>query len=322
MSHEFESGLFVQTPAWHRLGTVIENAPTTTEAIKIARLEWRVDTVPIYLGGESEPIKGWRATQRDSDHRVLGIVGERYTPLQNIDAFRFFDPFLHEGEACIESCGSLKQGEKVWILAKIAGCEDTVSDGDRMRGYLLLYNSHDGTLAVNVCFTPIRVVCWNTLSAAISEGNRNREIVKVRHTSSIAESMKMVQRSIDFARRTFSVSVDMYREMMRHKLDIDGLKKYVRDVWEVPNDVPDMPRAWETVEYLAARGSGTDIPGVKGTVYGGYNAVTEFIEHHRGRSDESRLAASWLGEGKILREKAFVCAKTLAGITTNKDDEE
>ena len=319
MSHEFESGFFVKEPAWHKLGNVIENAPSVEEGIKLAGLDWQVELRQIFQenyavdenGTPSSiyvPIDGHQSVVRTDNQRVLGVVGGRYETFQNSEAFAFFDPFLSDGQASLEAAGSLMEGRRVWVLARLNESSAEVLDGDTINQYLLLFTSHDGSVGVGIMYTPIRVVCWNTLSASIRMGKKDRSIVTVKHTRNMKQAIEMVQKAIDIGSQTFTFTLDAYRKMTQYQLPIEGFRRYVRNIWEVPELEDKMPRAWNTLEELFETGMGTDIQGVKGTLWGGYNAVTEWVQHQRGRSDESRLDGAWFGPGKVLREKALTLA--------------
>jgi len=308
MAHEFESGMLVRRSAWHGLGTVVQEAPTCEEAIRLAGLDWHVDEEPIYLV-DGQQIPSRKALVRESDRRVLGVVGSGYRPLQNSEAFSFFNPLLADGDASLETAGSLRKGQRIWILARINGAEADVVAGDPIKGYLLLSNSHDGTLAVRVAFTMIRVVCNNTLTAAHEEG---KTCIRMLHRSGLDRALEIVRKSVDLARQTFSFSLESYREMTRHQLPVEGFREYVRSVWQIPEDEPRVPDSYEELEALFDAGTGNAGRGVSGTVYAAYNAVTEWIDHRRGTSGrgrrstpDSRLDSSWFGPSAAIRDRAY-----------------
>ena len=316
MSHEFESGFFVKEPAWHKLGNVLENAPTIAEGIKAAGLDWQVELRQIFQenyainedGTPSSiyvPIEGHNSVVRTDSQKVLGVVGSRYEPYQNAEAFEFFDPFLSDGQATLETAGSLMEGKRIFVLAKLNEQPVEVVNGDNVLQYLLLYTSHDGSVGVGIMYTPIRVVCWNTLSASVRYGEGKKSIITVKHARNMRNAIKLVQGAIDTGRRTFEFTLDAYRKMTTYQMPIEGFRRYVRNIWEVPELEEKMPRAWDKLTTLFETGMGTEIQGVRGTLWGGFNAVTEFVQHVRGRSDESRLDGAWFGPGKVLREKAL-----------------
>jgi len=193
MAHQFESGFFVGQPAWHNLGVTLPEGTrlSVEEGIAAAGLDWEVTLEPLqiaysqrseteYIGMEGKRVPAF-ATCRQDYKEVLGVVGTRYNVLQNIEAFRFFQPFLDANEASLHTAGSLHDGKRVWVLAKLNRESIEVADNDHVDKFLLLSNSHDGSTAVKVGFCPIRVVCANTLAMAHSVG----QLLSLRHTFSL-----------------------------------------------------------------------------------------------------------------------------------------
>jgi len=209
MSANFESGFFVGQPAWHGLGTVIETAPTSSDAIRLARLDWKVVQKPIF-DDQGREIKGYKVNQRDSDGTNLGIVTGRYKIVQNEDAFAFTDALLGEGVR-FETAGSLASGKRVWMLARMEGtvlCEENIDP------YLVFTNAHDGTGAVRVAITPIRVVCQNTLNLALSKASRHWSCA---HKGDI-------QSKLEEARYTLA-SAERYMAALEEEFGVLKLKK-------------------------------------------------------------------------------------------------
>lgn len=312
MAHEFESGFFTRQPAWHRLGVTLPESPKLDDAIRHAGLDWEVHLSPLYTHS-GEEIGTHRATVRDSDGTVLGVVGLGYRPLQNDKAFSFFEPFLESGECTLEAAGSLKGGKRVWVLARIKGAEAEVVGGDPVRGYFLLSNAHDATQAVRAQFTSIRVVCANTLNQAHRRAAHGFEdCLRVRHTAGLDAGLSLVQKTIDMASRTFAASLADYRRLAAKRLPVDGFAKYVAEVLEVPEDarrLGQMPKAWDAVLRAYHSAPGARIPGVFGTYWGAYNAVTDWVDHTRGcRGEDTRLDSAWFGSGARLKERAFEIA--------------
>jgi phage/plasmid-like protein (TIGR03299 family) len=306
MTDHVESGMFVGQPAWHGKGVVVEDAPSVREAIALAGLDWRVEEVPIFCGDSFEPIPTHKAIRRDSDQSILGVVGAGFTPVQNVDAFAFFEPFVESGAVTLEAAGSLKGGRRVWVLAKLTDVAGEVGPGDEVRGYLLLYHGHDGSLRIWCLFTPIRVVCWNTATAAIEDGKN--VAVRIRHTKGVHEALEAVQATIDTTRQTFDVTLEAYRTLRRKQLPVEGLEQYVRRVFEVPAAEERMPRCWDAIQRLAEEGAGSDLPGVRGSLWGAYNAITEWTAYERGRNEDNRLDSNWFGPSRAIRDRAFAVA--------------
>ena len=157
-----ESMMYVREKPWHGLGTQVEEAPTSAEALRMAGLDWNVVQRNIQVCGGAK-IQNYKANIRDSDGTVLGVVTDRYKIVQNAEAFEFTDSLIG-GEVRYETAGSLNGGRKIWLLAKLP---ETEIVGDKTEPYLCFTNTHDGSGAIRVCMTPIRVVCNNTLNLAL-----------------------------------------------------------------------------------------------------------------------------------------------------------
>src|SRR4051794_34975099 len=176
-----------RTP-WHGLGQELAGRPSVAEAIEASGLGWDVELVPLVTRDAGEPAPA-RAVRRATDRRVLGVVGPAYRPLQNRDAFAFLQPLLDAGLASLHTGGSLCGGRKVWLLAQFEREPLVIADGDEVRKFVLLSNSHDGSSSLRVGFTPIRVVCANTLSLAHADAAGSR-LIRVRHTSRLQDNLQ------------------------------------------------------------------------------------------------------------------------------------
>lgn len=204
MSAEVETMFYTRVAPWHGLGTCVENAPGSQEALKVAGLDWKVVQKPIFTE-EGQLVGGFKANIRDRDNQILGVVTDRYKVVQNEEAFAFTDQLLGEG-VTYETAGSLQGGRRTWILAKLP--QRYIISGDEIMPYLVFMNSHDGTGAIKAAMTPIRVVCQNTLNLALSNakrswsanhvGNINGKLDDARYTLLYADKyMAELGRSID-----------------------------------------------------------------------------------------------------------------------------
>lgn len=169
MSANVESMFYVRQAPWHGLGNRVEHAPNSEEALEKAELDWKVIQTSIRTEDQME-IPGYKANIRESDQRVLGVVTDRYRIVQNSEAFSWTDELLGEGVR-YETAGSLQNGKKVWLLAKLPRIYNVT--GDNVSPYLVFSNSHDGRGAIKVAMTPIRVVCQNTLNLALNNAHRS-----------------------------------------------------------------------------------------------------------------------------------------------------
>jgi phage/plasmid-like protein (TIGR03299 family) len=293
----------VQNPAWHRLGKVLENPPTTEGAIVEAGLDWTVLEEPIYRiekEGLME-ISTHKSLIRDRDRQLLGVVSNAYHPLQNSEAFKWFDFLLHEGEVTLEAAGSLKRGKRIWILAKIHLNPVEVREGDAIHPYLLMHNSHDGSSAIWLQFTPIRVVCWNTLSWAAAsryEAAKNRQAFRIRHNSNIEEKLALAQQALDLARQTFETATEEYIAMAHKPITRELFELYLANIFDTED--PTKNKSFPSIQQNFEAGRGNQGK----TLWDAYNGFTEWLDHQRGRSELSRLESAWFGDSARLRIKA------------------
>jgi len=198
MAHELEikkdgsaSMFFVGEKPWHRLGVQLDNPPTAAEAIKAAGLDWNVTVHPmeswIDVDGKEVCVSAQsRMVIRDTDHKRLSEVGPKWQPLQNADAFEWFDPFIKSGECSFETAGSLFEGERIWVLAKLNRDPMKIVGDDVVNKYLMLSNNHSDKRSARIALTGIRVVCSNTMNAAFA--NKATKFLGVKHTAKIKES--------------------------------------------------------------------------------------------------------------------------------------
>lgn len=325
MAHELEivngqAQMFsVKEAPWHRLGHIIEKAPTIEEGIILAGLNWRVNMRPVFThDAEGQPIPApAKATFRDDTGALLGVVGPFYEPLQNVDAFKFFQPFLDNGLATLETAGSLRDGKRVWVMAKL-GLEDSVivpQSDDRVSKYVLLSNSHDGTLAIRVGFTPVRVVCNNTLQMSIQD--KASRLIRVRHVGKPAEALDKIREIMNLANQQFEATAEQYRLLASKEINQKDLEKYVKIVFSTPKQLEDPEaqggsKVLPNIVRLFEKGRGNDMAGVKGTLWAAYNAVTEYVQYERGEEAGTRLDNTWFGQGAMINKKALDTALILA----------
>ncbi len=319
MAHEVESMFYVNEVPWHGLGVALENPPTVREAIAASRLDWRVGLRKVVTVDGTE-VPGARATVRESDGRVLGCVGTCYTPLQNEEAFSFFDPFLAAGEATLETAGSLREGSRIWILARLSRAPSVIAKDDEVNKYILLANSHDGSLCARVGFVPIRVVCANTLALATKDNAS--KLIRVRHEKNIGRTLDQLRDVMNTANAQFEATAEQFRRLATTAIVEDDLKRYVKMVFS--------PRASETpvadlleeserkspvfdaVKRLFETGRGNQLPAVRGTLWAAYNAVTEYVAHERGDDRARRVDGAWFGTGARLNQRALDAALLIA----------
>ena len=311
---------YVGEKPWHGLGTELEQPATASEAIQAASLDWQVELEPLYLkqqgviGGYQEVPEKQGVVRQDS-RDVLGIVTERYEPIQNQEAFSFMDAVIGLGQAVYETAGALGKGEKVWLLAKLPGEMRIASnEEDRIEKYLLLTNFHDGMHSLRVFWTTVRVVCQNTLTLAFSNGKAVKEGVAIRHTGEIKDKVAEAQRVLGLSVKYYDELSEAFNRLAARQVNSAEVKAYFEAI------VPDNRKARRNtrtqnirreLQELFVSGRGNDLPGVRGTGWALLNAVTQYTTHRksRGRTEreqqENRLNSLFYGSSAELNVRAF-----------------
>ena len=279
MSHEIEQMFSAnREKPWHYEMTkdrtkILENAPTSKDAIELAGLNWTVEGKPIYDENGKE-IYGFKANTRSSDNSILGIVTNKYKVVQNFEAFDFTDNLIGE-EMFYETAGSLKNGKTIWLLGKLP---EKYIVGDKFEPYVCFTNSHDGTGAIKIAMTPIRVVCNNTLNMAISGakriwstkhmGNMNAKLAEARHTLALANNYM----------ENLAIEAD---KLANTKMDEDEVIKTLNEMFPIDEDASDRQKqnvqnAKDGIMYCMLR---PDLVQFLNTRWGFINAVSDFVGH-------------------------------------------
>lgn len=339
MAHEImdQRALFVGTPAWHGRGVLVQDAPSTAEAVRMAGMDWPVDRLPVF-DENGERVDGWNRIVVGVTGETVAILTDRFVPLQNENAFSWFDPIIEAGDASIESAGVLRNGRRVWILARLHGADTEVVEGDKLSNYLLLAHGHDGSLAISLDLTSIRVVCANTLRAAIGEDG-SRAAFRLKHTTNTKAKLDEIRQSMDFARQVFRQDAEFYRKLAQTECSTASLKRIIArtlkleqkqkqeakkareeaegralvaellGISKTPKETSFQDLSTKTqnqIEYIERSfesGPGANLAGK--TLWGAYNAVSDFVTHTRGHNDDSRLNAGWFGEGKSMLDRCI-----------------
>lgn len=213
-----ETMFSVREKPWHGLGTIVAEAPTSQEALQVAGLNWNVIQKDIMTAEGGGIIQGFKANVRDSDGSVLGIVTDRYRVVQNTEAFAFTDTLLGEGVR-YETAGSLQNGRRTWMLARLP--QQYIINGEEITPYLVFMNSHDGSGAIKVAMTPVRVVCNNTLNLALSTAKRSWSC---NHTGDIAGKLDEARDTLFLARQYMSELGKSFTELNRIAVRIWSVK--------------------------------------------------------------------------------------------------
>lgn len=319
MAHEFESGMFVKEEAWHKLGVVVEEAPSTEEAYELSGLNWKVDLLPAYCRVNGQDVDtGNFAIVRDKDNSVFGVVGDRYNPFQNKEAFDWCKPLVDSDYWHMETAGSLKGGRVCWAMLKQG--ENSVVSNDLLKQYLLLTWSHDGSKSVQVAPTTIRVVCANTLQMALKG---NKEISKVRHTASMQMKLEEVRKLYDMSCEAFKVQQEAFNILLDKHIETpeEYIDRIMDEVFGVKSfdDLKDgrgktiANNTKDTLLNFAMNGSGIKEQGIGNTLYGAFNGVSEAMEHVLGgQRVKDRGYNVLFGGAKENIQKAFDIALNMA----------
>ena len=275
MAANVESMFYVRETPWHGLGTKVLEAPASKDALQLAGLNWRVMQEPIYTAME-ELVDGYKANVRDSDRKVLGVVTDRYRVIQNDEAFAFTDGLLGEGVK-YETAGSLQGGRKVWLLAHMP--HEYIISGERISPYLLFSNTHDGSGAIKVALTPIRVVCQNTLNLALANAKRSWSMI---HTGDIKEKMQEAKDTLFLAENYMDELGKEFEALRMKKLTDKQVMEYIEVLLPIedgstPQQEKNMKRLREDmkIRYFDA----PDLQGVGKNAYRFVNAVSDFATH-------------------------------------------
>lgn len=309
MAHHIEENdslFFVGATPWHGMGTELPQLATAAEAIQAANLGWTVSKEQVKTSAGKE-VAGKFITIREDTGDGLGVVGDQYSVLQNSHAFDFFDAVTQDPHGPkYETAGSLWNGRKVWMLAKMPEMMEVVK-GDDVAPYILLSNSHDGSSAIRIQFTPIRVVCQNTLNMAHAGKDKT---FKVRHSGDVLLKVSQAQDALGIIRHTVAETLDLYRALANKTPSKDQVDAVLAQLFpDTKTDRAKLQR--ERVLSLAEAGIGNGNANVRGTAWALYNGVTELVDHHnnagskRDDAKDMRLNSIGLGSGFDFKADAL-----------------
>ena len=217
---------------WHGLGVSIPDYVTSEDAIVAAGLDWRVESKQMFLA-DGTSIPDAYANVRSTDNRVLGVVGNRYQIVQNVDAFSFTDALLGEGVK-YETAGSLFNGRVIWLLAKLP--EKYKILGDEVTPYVVFTNTHDGTGSVKVAMTPVRIVCANTLNAGLKQAKRTWS---ARHTGNINDKMQDAMNTLQLADAYMKATQNLFEDLYKVKTTDAQVVQLVNNIVPIKADMTD-----------------------------------------------------------------------------------
>lgn len=290
---------------WHGLGVALEDNATPDEMMKAAGLDWDVVKIPTSYEFNGQSIEsGEQVLVRATDGHKLTTVSAGWEPVQNSEAFQFFDDFVKIGSMKMESAGSLKEGRVVWAQANLNDGFKLFGD-DEVKGYLLFSNPHQYGASVNVTFTSVRTVCQNTLTLALGQAGQRR--VNVNHRNKFDPGR--VKQLMGLA----DAKMQNYKEVAvflgSKKITKDQAKEYFAELFGT-TEKNELTRNGRIALTAVDQQPGADF--AKGTFWQTFNAVTFCTNHVFGRSNDARMASVWYGEADKLNTKALNLALKMA----------
>ena len=315
MSHEIETIAWSNTKPWHGIGTEVPRTTTVPGMLKAAQLNWTVSKRPLHYS-ETSPddqpnasVPNFFALTRDSDAKVLDIVGKQYEPVQNEEAFKFFKEFVEAGKAKMETAGSLRSGRLVWGLANL-GNEFTLPGDDKVKGYLLVSSPHEQGKSFRIMFTAVRVVCNNTLTQALRQTGGFRLIHRAKFDDEMISKAKLV---LGIANEQFEQFADTAERLSKKKVSQKKSIEYLGKVFGLENAPADEVLAHRSkpLQYAIQalqHSPGALLPSAQGTMWGALNAVSYVTDHLLGRSTDTRLTKAWFGKTAELKRRALELA--------------
>ncbi len=277
MAANVETMFYTREKPWHGLGTRVEEAPTSADALRLAGLDWEVAQEPVFTAA-GDVIPSYRANVRNSDRKVLGVVSGRYKIIQNREAFAFTDTLLGKGVR-YETAGSLQEGKRVWLLARLP--REYIIAGERISPYLVFSNSHDGSGAVRVALTPVRVVCNNTLNLALDTAGRSWSMI---HTGNIKDKIREAEDTLFMAEAYMDRLGEEFERLRRQKVTDSQVKEYAGLLLPVEKGataIQEKNILKLREDMLRRYHEAPDLQGVGDNAYRFINAVSDFATHAR-----------------------------------------
>lgn len=311
MAHELEmvngeaSMAYAGETPWHRLGTKVSNDLTTDQMMAAAGLDWTVSKVPAFATINEKQVNiGHSALVRDRDHKVLDVVSNDWNPVQNQEAFDFFNEFVMAGDMEMHTAGSLKGGQIVWGLAKVKDSFE-LFHGDRVDSYMLFSNFHKYGFSTDIRFTPVRVVCNNTLTLSLNS-NVDR-MAKISHRKVFdAENIKQMM-------GIATDKLEKYKEMAgflgSKQAKGEDLIEYFKRVFPVTGKADakkEVSKNASTALSILPTQPGHEY--AEGSWWQAFNASTFVVDHLMGRSDDNRMSSAWFGQGRNIKTNALELA--------------
>jgi len=315
MSHEVETMAYAGQTPWHGLGVSVSDDLTPNEMMVAAGLDWSVSKRPLYVptldGDVMSSTKDFFAIVRDSDDKILSPCGSRYLPTQNSQVFEFFDKFVKAGSMTMSTAGSLNDGRQVWALADIAS-DFALPGGDHVKGHLLISHPHTWGKSLTVMFTPIRVVCNNTLTMALSGDTDSR--FRMSHVQTFNPDIQAkAEQALGLASAQMNKFEEAARVLAGVSYDEKQLNQYFSRLFQpnsITEDITEFNKVSRQVHQCIHEQPGANLS--EGTWWSALNAVTYYVDHKAGRDRSSSLASAWFGPRANTKRNALTLAMEYA----------
>lgn len=325
MSHEVETMAYANEVPWHGLGVQVSDNLTPDQMLEAAGLDWKVEKKALVVDELDHTLTSHFAMVRDSDQKILGICGQEYQPTQNHDVFEFFDKFCKAGDMKMETAGSLHGGKRVWGLAKING-GFMLGGKDEVEGYILLDNPHIWGRSLQILFTPIRVVCNNTLTAALRNNTNQENTFRMSHDRAFDDQIKQqAAEKVGLAMKALDVFKDkaefLAQKRAKDQKVLEFFSKLVNpDLFQTAQEMSedgtvnrsDLGRTVNRLMDIVHTQPGADLKTSAGTWWGAFNAVTYYYDHVAGTDQDKRLTSAWFGSAATRKRQALDLAVEFA----------
>lgn len=330
MAHEISiiggiaEAMYAKEPAWHGLGKVLSDAPNSDTAIREAHLDWPVELEPVAVRGVDVP--GYWATVRQDTGATLGIVGDRYSVIQNREAFDFMDSLLQDGIMKYEAAMALRGGREVCLVARMPSV-DSVAEGDNLLRYIMFSTSHDGTGSIRAVPTSVRVVCANTKRLALEKASAKNTGCSIRHTGDLTERLDIVRQYLSQFDKQFTLFRDTAGLLATKRFSREEKLAYLAELFPQPiNKETKLPATegrghtlWlkkrQKIEEML-RSDTNSLPSMAGTWWALYNAVSEVVDHHSSYKGDNKAENRYLsvidGPGAAQKDGAFDLALAMS----------
>ena len=311
MAHQVETMAYAGEVPWHGLGIQVPADLSPDQMMEKAGLDWTVSKVPAFaeVAGKKVAV-GRSALVRDTDNSILDVVSDDWNILQNSEAFEFFYDFVAAGDMEMHTAGSLKNGQIIWALAKVNESFELFK-GDQVDSYLLFSNPHKYGWSIDVRFTPIRVVCNNTLTLSLNQASKN--MVKVTHRRQF--DADEVKETLGVAKEKLASYKEMAALLGAKRYTKKSLTEYMQQVFPVTSrgeTKKSVSKNATTALDIVETGNQPGSDFAKGSFWEAFNAVTYMIDHKLGRNDDQRMTNSWFGYNRAVKNRALETAVKMA----------